>query len=87
MFGLFYATEPPTELKRYFQFRNRGYIFRAYGMWDFLFADIVRYGWFYLISRRGDVAGFTRWLRTTAAGWRGGFLAEGTAEVRPGYGA
>jgi rhamnopyranosyl-N-acetylglucosaminyl-diphospho-decaprenol beta-1,3/1,4-galactofuranosyltransferase len=87
MFGLFYATEPPTELKRYFQFRNRGYIFRAYGMWDFLFADIVRYGWFYLISRRGDVAGFARWLRTTATGWRGGFLAEGTAEGRPGYGA
>ncbi|MBL6458344.1 glycosyltransferase [Belnapia sp. T6] len=77
MFGLFYAPEPPTELKRYFQFRNRGYIFRAYGMWDFLLADIIRYGWFYGISRRGDVAGFARWLRATATGWRGAFLPGG----------
>lgn len=77
MFGLFHAVEPPTELKRYFQFRNRGYIFRAYGMWNFLLADIIRYGWFYGISRRGDVAGFARWLRATATGWRGAFLAGG----------
>ena len=87
MFGLFYATEPETELKRFFQFRNRGYIFRAYGMWAFLSADVLRYGWFYLISRRGDVSAFSRWLRTTAIGWRGSFLAEGNADKRPGFGA
>jgi rhamnopyranosyl-N-acetylglucosaminyl-diphospho-decaprenol beta-1,3/1,4-galactofuranosyltransferase len=87
MFGLFYATEPPTELKRYYQFRNRGYIFRAYGKWDFLLADIVRYGWFYLISRRGDLPGFGRWLRTTAIGWRGAFLSEDAASGPHGRGA
>jgi rhamnopyranosyl-N-acetylglucosaminyl-diphospho-decaprenol beta-1,3/1,4-galactofuranosyltransferase len=86
MFGFFYATEPPTELKRYFQFRNRGYIFRAYGMWGFLLADIIRYGWFYLISRR-DLPSFGRWLRITAIGWRGAFLAEDAPPGPHGRGA
>jgi rhamnopyranosyl-N-acetylglucosaminyl-diphospho-decaprenol beta-1,3/1,4-galactofuranosyltransferase len=80
MFGLFYAVDPPTALKRYCQFRNRGYIFRAYGMWAYLAADIVRYGWYYLVSRRLDLGGFARWLRATAVGWHGGFMRGG----RPG---
>jgi rhamnopyranosyl-N-acetylglucosaminyl-diphospho-decaprenol beta-1,3/1,4-galactofuranosyltransferase len=74
MFGLFYAVVPESELKSYYQFRNRGYIFRAYGMWIYLAADVVRYGWFYIISSGLDLRGFLRWLGATATGWRGQFM-------------
>jgi rhamnopyranosyl-N-acetylglucosaminyl-diphospho-decaprenol beta-1,3/1,4-galactofuranosyltransferase len=74
MFGAFYAVVPQSALKSYYQFRNRGYIFRAYGMWIYLAADILRYGWFYLISSGFDLRGFLRWLGATATGWRGQFM-------------
>jgi rhamnopyranosyl-N-acetylglucosaminyl-diphospho-decaprenol beta-1,3/1,4-galactofuranosyltransferase len=74
LFGAFYATIPATESKRRHQFRNRGHIFRAYGMWVFLFADIIRYGCHYMLRSRPDPAAFGRWLSATAEGWRGAFL-------------
>ncbi|MBP0495309.1 glycosyltransferase [Pararoseomonas indoligenes] len=87
LFGRFYATVPATEAKRYYQFRNRGQIFRAYGLWGYLLADIVRYGWFYLVTRRADLRGFASWLGTTAKGWHGGFLRApwNDAEGPPPY--
>jgi len=74
LFGAFYATVPNTEAKRQYQFRNRGHIFRAYGLWTYLVADIVRYACHYLAHRRPDPTGFVRWLTATASGWRGAFL-------------
>lgn len=75
LFGLFYAVEPGSRAKRYYQFRNRGRIFLAYGLWHLLLADILRYGCLYLVNRR-DPRGFLRWLAATAAGWRGAFLQQ-----------
>ncbi len=72
--GRFYATLPLGEAKQRVQFRNRGYIFRRYGMWHYLAADIVRYGCYFLLRRRPDAAGFGRWLGLTAGGWWGGFM-------------
>ncbi len=77
MFGLFYAVDPATDAKRRHLFRNRGHIFRAYGMWGYLAGDVARYGWYYLVSRRLDLGGFGRWLGATAAGLRGDFLRGG----------
>jgi rhamnopyranosyl-N-acetylglucosaminyl-diphospho-decaprenol beta-1,3/1,4-galactofuranosyltransferase len=74
LFGLFYATLPLTEAKRKLQFRNRGYIFRAYGMWHYLLADIVRYGCHFLFRWHPDPLGFWRWLAATASGWGGRFM-------------
>jgi len=74
MGGRFYAVMPDTAFKRGYQFRNRGYIFRAYGMWGWLAADAVRYGWFFLIGRRGDVRGLLGWAAATLQGVRGGFM-------------
>ncbi|HYC02349.1 MAG TPA: glycosyltransferase [Azospirillaceae bacterium] len=71
--GAFYAVVPGSEMKRYYQFRNRGHIFRSYGMWSWLAADVVRYGTYYLINRRLDIGGFTRWATTTWKGVRGDF--------------
>ncbi len=57
MGGLYYAVVPRAAAKRTLQFRKRGSIFRHYGQWAHLLADSVRYGWYYLITSRGDFAG------------------------------
>lgn len=82
LFGAFYAVVPTTKDKRQCQFRNRGHIFRAYGMWAYLLADIVRYASLYLLCPRPDPRGFGQWLAATATGWRGTFLREPLPERR-----
>lgn len=79
LFGRFYATLPIGPVKQALQFRNRAYIFRHYGMWAWLAADVVRYGWLFLISRRMDGSGYVRWLGTTLSGLRGEFMQAGRA--------
>ena len=74
MFGAFYAVAPPRGFKRFHPFRNRAHIFRAYRMWVFLGADILRYGWFFLVTQRGDMRGLLEWAKATAAGLHGGFM-------------
>ena len=74
--GRFYAVVPAGAVKQFHQFRNRGYIFRRYGMWGWLAADMVRYGCYFLLSRRGDVAGLARWSAATASGVRGRFMRD-----------
>ena len=46
MWGHFYAVVPGDEAKQFYQFRNRGYIFRRYRMWGWMSADLARYGWY-----------------------------------------
>ncbi len=74
--GRFYAVVPQEAGKQFYQFRNRGYIFRRYGMWGWLAADLVRYGCYFLISRRADVAGLARWAAATGCGIRGRFMRD-----------
>ncbi len=76
MFGAFYATAPAEGFKRFHQFRNRAYIFRTYRMWVFLGADILRYGWFFTVTQRGDMRGLLGWAKATAAGLRGDFMKQ-----------
>ena len=72
--GLFYAVVPPDAAKQYFQFRNRGHIFRKYRMFDYLAFDFIRYSYYYLVARKGDVSGLARWIQITIEGYRGKFL-------------
>lgn len=65
--GAFYAMVPREPLKRYCQFRNRGWIFWRYGMQGWLLADHLRYACHFLIEAR-DPAGYLSWLRAT---WHG----------------
>lgn len=83
MRGMFYAVVPGDEFKRYHQFRNRSYIFRTYGMWGWLAADVVRYGWYYLVCRHADVRGFGRWAAATLEGVGGRFMRDGPAPPAP----
>jgi rhamnopyranosyl-N-acetylglucosaminyl-diphospho-decaprenol beta-1,3/1,4-galactofuranosyltransferase len=67
-FGLFYAMVPADPAKQVHQFRNRAYLFRAYRRLPYLLLEPVRYGWYFLLTRRGDWAGLARWA---AASWSG----------------
>ena len=82
LLGRFYAVVPQEEGKQFYQFRNRGYIFRRYGMWAWLAADVVRYAYYFMITRRADVAGLARWAAATTSGVRGGFMRDQRAKVR-----
>jgi len=72
--GLFYAVVPRDDVKQYFQFRNRGHIFRKYRMLHYLAFDFIRYGYYYLVIRKGDVSGLARWIQITIEGYQGKFL-------------
>lgn len=79
--GLFYAVVPLEPFKQFHQFRNRAYIFRRYSKWGWAAADMVRYGYYFMVTRRLDVAGFGRWAAATADGWSGRFMRDPTPQA------
>ncbi|MGY1662195.1 glycosyltransferase family 2 protein [Geodermatophilus sp. SYSU D00705] len=74
--GRLSAQYPPDAAKRYFTYRNRGYLMAQPGMRWLFPLELVRFGWFFL-SRR-DVRGLRDWLALTRAGRRERFaMPEG----------
>ena len=71
MSGLAHAVVPETPIKQFYLFRNRGYIFLRRRMLGYFLGDFLRYGWFFLIHRKGDLQGFSHWARSTLAGASG----------------
>jgi rhamnopyranosyl-N-acetylglucosaminyl-diphospho-decaprenol beta-1,3/1,4-galactofuranosyltransferase len=69
---------PLTADKRFYTFRNRGYVFSRYGRWGMLAADVARYGWYYLVSRHLDLQGYGHWAADTWRGIRGDLGGNGT---------
>ena len=65
--GRLSAQYPNNEVKRYFTYRNRGYLMAQPGMRWLFPLEFVRFGWFFLVSRR-DVPGWREWRRLTRAG-------------------
>lgn len=80
--GRFYAVVPDDPVKKFHQFRNRGWIFARYGMWGWLAADHVRYACWYLAGAH-DPAGYALWLRLTWAGVLGRLDPYATVVARP----
>ncbi|MGY1746356.1 galactofuranosyltransferase GlfT1 [Blastococcus sp. SYSU D00695] len=66
--GRLSAQFPPDEAKRYFTYRNRGYLMAQPGMRWLFPLELLRFGYFFL-SRR-DVRGLLTWLSLTRAGRR-----------------
>ena len=58
---------PDDTAKRFFTYRNRGYLQSQPGMRRLLFQEWVRFGWFFLVSRR-DPAGLVEWIRLRRMG-------------------
>lgn len=61
------AQYPDDDVKRYYTYRNRGYLMAQPGMRWMLPLEWVRFSWYFLFSRR-DVEGWREWRRLTKAG-------------------
>jgi len=73
--GRLSAQYPDDETKRYYTYRNRGYLMAQPGMRWLLPLEWVRFGWYFLVQRR-DPAGLREWLRLTSAGRREHFTRK-----------
>ena len=69
MGGRYHAIVPASPFARHYFFRNRGNLFREFGLTRALFVDLIRYAWAFGITRRGDWSGFKGWARTVRSGW------------------
>ncbi|HET7327383.1 MAG TPA: glycosyltransferase family 2 protein [Nocardioidaceae bacterium] len=58
---------PDDEVKRFFTFRNRGFLTAQRGMRRYAGFDLLRYAWFFLVQRR-DPRAFVEWWRLARAG-------------------
>jgi rhamnopyranosyl-N-acetylglucosaminyl-diphospho-decaprenol beta-1,3/1,4-galactofuranosyltransferase len=66
--GRLSAQYPSDEVKRFYVYRNRGYLMAQPGMRWLFPLELVRFGYFFL--SRGDVRGLRNWLALTRAGRR-----------------
>ncbi|WP_046302150.1 glycosyltransferase family 2 protein [Mycobacterium sp. UM_Kg27] len=67
--GRMHTQYPDNATKRYFTYRNRGYLMAQPGMRRLLIQEWLRFGWFFLVSRR-DPAGLLEWVRLRRLGRR-----------------
>lgn len=59
--GRMHAQYPDNEVKRFFTYRNRGYVMSQPGMRKLYLQEWLRFGWFFLVTER-DVKGWKEWL-------------------------
>jgi rhamnopyranosyl-N-acetylglucosaminyl-diphospho-decaprenol beta-1,3/1,4-galactofuranosyltransferase len=67
--GRMHTQYPDDAAKRYFTYRNRGYLQSMPGMRKLVFQEWMRFGWYFLISRR-DPASLREWIRLRRLGRR-----------------
>lgn len=67
--GRMHAQYPEDPAKRFFTFRNRGYVLAQRGQRKLAVQEWLRFGWFFLVTRR-DPAGLREWIRLRRLGRR-----------------
>ena len=67
--GRMHTQFPEDDTKRFFTYRNRGYLLSQPGLRKLLPQEWLRFGWFFLVSRR-DPAGLREWIRLRRLGRR-----------------
>lgn len=65
--GRMHTQYPDDATKRYFTYRNRGYLQSQRGLRKLVPQEWLRFGWFFLVTRR-DPAGLGDWLRLRRLG-------------------
>lgn len=68
--GKMHTQYPDNAAKRFYTYRNRGYLMAQPGMRKLLVQEWLRFGWFFLVSRRWDAAGLAEWVRLRRLGRR-----------------
>jgi rhamnopyranosyl-N-acetylglucosaminyl-diphospho-decaprenol beta-1,3/1,4-galactofuranosyltransferase len=71
--GRMHTQYPDDATKRYFTYRNRGYLQSQPGLRRLIPQEWLRFGWFFLVSRR-DPAGLMEWIRLRRLGRRERFF-------------
>lgn len=71
--GCFHAVIPPMGMKRYCFFRNRGYIFRRYGLYHYFVYDMLRYPVYFLLMNKFNWRGMRFFFRALKDGFMGRF--------------
>ena len=67
--GRMHTQYPSDDTKRYFTYRNRGYLQAQRGLRHLVPQEWLRFGWFFLVTQR-DPAGFREWIRLRRLGRR-----------------
>ncbi|OBK54478.1 glycosyltransferase [Mycobacterium kubicae] len=67
--GRMHTQYPDDFTKRFFTYRNRGYVLAQPGLRKLLAQEWVRFGWFFLVTRR-DPKGLAEWIRLRRMGRR-----------------
>lgn len=65
--GKFHAQDPDDEIKRYYTYRNRGYLLAQPGMRKIGALEIIRFGLYFLGHKR-NMREFIEWLRLVRQG-------------------
>ncbi|HET9256989.1 MAG TPA: glycosyltransferase family 2 protein [Pseudonocardiaceae bacterium] len=65
--GHFHAQDPADEIKRYYTYRNRGYLLAQPGMRRIGMLEVFRFGLYFLVTKR-DPAAFRQWLALVRQG-------------------
>ncbi|KUH85913.1 galactofuranosyl transferase [Mycobacterium sp. GA-1999] len=65
--GRMHTQYPENAVKRFYTYRNRGYLLSQPGLRRLQFQEWARFGWFFLVSRR-DPAGLMEWIRLRRLG-------------------
>jgi rhamnopyranosyl-N-acetylglucosaminyl-diphospho-decaprenol beta-1,3/1,4-galactofuranosyltransferase len=65
--GRMHTQYPDDASKRFFTYRNRGYLMSQPGMRKLLPQEWIRFGWYFLVSRR-DPGGLREWIRLRRLG-------------------
>lgn len=74
--GRMHTQYPDNPSKRYFTYRNRGYVLSQPGLRKLLPQEWVRFAWFFLVTRR-DPEGLLEWCRLRRLGRREQFGRPG----------
>ena len=74
--GKMHTQYPEGEFKRFFTYRNRGYLLWQRGMRKLLPQEFARFGWFFLVQQH-DPKGFMEWLALHNRGRKEDFRRPG----------
>lgn len=74
--GRLHAQDPADENKRYYTYRNRGYLLSQPGLRKLGMLELFRFGWYFLVTKR-DRRAFAQWLRLLRQGRHERFYRKG----------
>jgi rhamnopyranosyl-N-acetylglucosaminyl-diphospho-decaprenol beta-1,3/1,4-galactofuranosyltransferase len=67
--GRMHTQYPDNDAKRFYTYRNRGYLLSQPGLRKLLVQEWIRFGWFFLVTRH-DLRGLLEWMRLRRLGRR-----------------